>query len=646
MALTLNDYSIDTSGTAQDVQRRQKMADALLQEGMNTTPAAGGKYGGWLTALNRGLAGALGGYQTAQANQADQANKQAGQNATNAYLTGMAGNSATQGSVPASLGAAQPPTSDAAASGIAPKEGMDPEGKPYTQDQLNPMDEPRGAARKNYLATMLGEEKAGSPEGLGVANVIRNRAVDGGWGNTPDAVVQSPNQFSPWNDQAGRSRMASALQNPGNVAKANDQIDQAYGVGKYASAGPNDPTEGKTYFYDPQSMSPPNSVPKWAQGKQGQQIGKTMFFDDPNDNSQTPPNSQMAQGQLPGQQQVMSAAGQSDDARKLAIARQTAVNPAVPAYVRAAAQADVTRLEKSDDLKSVGGQLYNTQTGQWIAPPTKPNDPNELKTLTPGGEIYHVGPDGKPVVDHKNDKGVNAEDVPQETIDYLADRVRMGDTKVKIGYARNPGMIAKIDSTAQQRERAGTPVSEEARNVTGNAVTLGARGAAERKLGTINTNNEFYGNNALGALDIAEKASGDVPRTNYPGVNKALNAYRTNTGDPKTVALGAALNTVVNDYAKFTGGGVGTDSLRGHAEEILNGAHSHEQLQSIVHMMRLEIKRGQQSPGMVREGFDQLYAPHGSAGAPTAQAPSAPVVPQGGTDPSAIAEAKRRGLIP
>jgi hypothetical protein len=60
------DFSIDTSGTLQDVQRRQKMADALLQEGMNTTPAAGGKYGGWLTAANRALAGALGGYQSGQ----------------------------------------------------------------------------------------------------------------------------------------------------------------------------------------------------------------------------------------------------------------------------------------------------------------------------------------------------------------------------------------------------------------------------------------------------------------------------------------------------------------------------------------------------------------------------------------------------
>lgn len=258
-----------------------------------------------------------------------------------------------------------------------------------------------------------------------------------------------------------------------------------------------------------------------------------------------------------------------------------------------------------------------TLTGNLPDSVTKPE--GTVKSLTPGGELYHLE-GGKVVVDHKNDKSVNTDDVSQETVNYLADRSRMGDPAVKVGYARNPGMIARIDAAARQREADGVPISDEAKNVTNNKVTLSARGSAERKLGTINTNNEFYGNNALGALDIAEKASDDVPRTNYPGVNKALNAYRTQTGDPKTVALGAALNTVVNDYAKFTGGGIGTDSLRGHAEEILNGAHSAEQLKSITHMMRLEIKRGQQSPGMVREGFGALYAPSGSGGA----SPAAP----------------------
>lgn len=61
--MALMDFSIDTSGSPQDVQRKQALADALMKQGMDSTPAAGGKGGGWITALNRGLAGALGGYQ-------------------------------------------------------------------------------------------------------------------------------------------------------------------------------------------------------------------------------------------------------------------------------------------------------------------------------------------------------------------------------------------------------------------------------------------------------------------------------------------------------------------------------------------------------------------------------------------------------
>jgi hypothetical protein len=61
--MALTDYSIDTSGSPQDVQRKQALADALMKQGMDSSAAAGGKGGGWVTALNRGLAGALGGYQ-------------------------------------------------------------------------------------------------------------------------------------------------------------------------------------------------------------------------------------------------------------------------------------------------------------------------------------------------------------------------------------------------------------------------------------------------------------------------------------------------------------------------------------------------------------------------------------------------------
>lgn len=70
--MALQDFSIDTSGSPQEVQRKQALADALMKQGMDSSAAAGGKNGGWITALNRGLAGALGGYQRGAATDMEQ----------------------------------------------------------------------------------------------------------------------------------------------------------------------------------------------------------------------------------------------------------------------------------------------------------------------------------------------------------------------------------------------------------------------------------------------------------------------------------------------------------------------------------------------------------------------------------------------
>lgn len=101
--MALTDYSIDTSGSPQDVQRKQALADALMKQGTDSTPAAGGKWGGALTALNRGLAGALGGYERGQAQDEEKQGKAtyqqqlaaalgAGDKVTPAAMIGLAGN--------------------------------------------------------------------------------------------------------------------------------------------------------------------------------------------------------------------------------------------------------------------------------------------------------------------------------------------------------------------------------------------------------------------------------------------------------------------------------------------------------------------------------------------------------------------------
>lgn len=101
--MALTDYSIDTSGTPQDVQRKQKLADELMKQGSDTTPAAGGKWGGALTTLNRGLAGYLGGQQRTEAKNEEQQGRAtyqqqlasalgAGDKVTPAAMIGLAGN--------------------------------------------------------------------------------------------------------------------------------------------------------------------------------------------------------------------------------------------------------------------------------------------------------------------------------------------------------------------------------------------------------------------------------------------------------------------------------------------------------------------------------------------------------------------------
>lgn len=256
------------------ISARRRVAEALMAQGADYSPVRSWTQG--LARVANSLAGAM------QMNAADNDEKAADAKTRDLLLAN-----------PLLGGAAPAASASIGSSSSLPVPAATPTvntaGKIYNNDEASPLDPPSGQDRVNMIATILGEEKPGSPEGLGVANVVRNRAVDGSYGgDTPTAVVTAPKQFSPWNDAAGRANMAAGLANPAAVAKVSDQLDQAYGVGKYVNAGPTDPTDGKTHFYDPGSMVPVNAVPSWAQGKPYQTIGSTRFLDDPDDSTAAP----------------------------------------------------------------------------------------------------------------------------------------------------------------------------------------------------------------------------------------------------------------------------------------------------------------------------------------------------------------------
>jgi spore germination cell wall hydrolase CwlJ-like protein len=345
--MALTDYSIDTSGTPADVRRRQAYAEALMKAGGESTPIRSPWQG-----VNRLAQGLLGGYESGRLDRQDAE----GQKAANAQFASFPGAS---GAMPAALASQAPLDGAAAASSIKP----DTEGKIYSNDEPSPLDPPSGQDRQKMMATILGE--AGNEPQLGknaVASVIRTRAVDGGYGgDTPSGVVQSPNQFEPWNTPEGRARMASALSNPQQAAAADQAISSAYGEGGKA---PEDPTEGMTHFYSPKGQTAMGRpAPAWA-GGDSVTIGGHVF-NSPDD--KLPANAAVAQGALPtAGPQVAGGGGADVRAWALGVLqnpRSTPIQQQVAKEALTASQKQDTFTTETDPKT---GDVYNVNktTGQ------------------------------------------------------------------------------------------------------------------------------------------------------------------------------------------------------------------------------------------------------------------------------------------
>jgi len=100
---------------------------------------------------------------------------------------------------------------------------------------------------------------------------------------------------------------------------------------------------------------------------------------------------------------------------------------------------------------------------------------------------------------------------------------------------------------------------------------------------------------------IVRQTSAALPRGNFVPANRALQAYETNTGDPKVVAFGTALNTAINAYARaISPTGVPTVADKEHARAILSTANSPEQVEAALGVMEKEMAAARQAPNEVQ----------------------------------------------
>src|SRR5690349_13963490 len=213
MAIGPQDSFVWGSGGAQltptQIDAQRKVAQALLAQGSDFSPVASPWQG-----AARVAQAMLGGFEGAQADAAAKANTEYEAKLLASLMPG--GTPVSTASAPSPIATPMGRTSIPASTS----------GKIYSNDEPSPLDPPSGADRQAMVQTILGEAADQGPIGQqAVASVIRNRAVNGGYGgDTPQGVVQAPNQFEPWNTQAGRTRMAAAASNPAQAAQADAAI--------------------------------------------------------------------------------------------------------------------------------------------------------------------------------------------------------------------------------------------------------------------------------------------------------------------------------------------------------------------------------------------------------------------------------------
>ncbi|MFT4068919.1 hypothetical protein [Paraburkholderia sp.] len=191
-----------------------------------------------------------------------------------------------------------------------------------------------------------------------------------------------------------------------------------------------------------------------------------------------------------------------------------------------------------------------------------------------------------------------------DDLKFMAQQYLAGDRTVLQNLGRgaqgSKNLVALRNEVRKQAEAQGMTGKDLAASV---AEFEGIK-SGERALGTRTAQAGMAVNEASQFADIAQQASEQVPRSQFVPANKALQAYETNTGDPKIVAFGAATNSLINAYARAVSpSGTPTVSDKEHARDMLNTAQTPEQYASVVSMMKREMAAAQASPGQVRSEF-------------------------------------------
>jgi hypothetical protein len=222
---------------------------------------------------------------------------------------------------------------------------------------------------------------------------------------------------------------------------------------------------------------------------------------------------------------------------------------------------------------------------------SKDKDPNGVKVLGRGGELYQTGPDGKPVILHKNEDRNDAATIDEKTTDLLANRVLAGDTKALTGLGRGAQGAANILKIQQRAAEIAEEKGMDADGILRNIARQAELVSGARALGTKSTHFGVAEKAMEESLPLALAASEAMPRTEWMTVNKLVQMGQREHSNPVLKRFLIATDTAAKDYARtINPTGALRESDIEYARKILSTADGPEAYAAALDQLRMEAQ--------------------------------------------------------
>lgn len=197
--------------------------------------------------------------------------------------------------------------------------------------------------------------------------------------------------------------------------------------------------------------------------------------------------------------------------------------------------------------------------------------------------------------------------LPDDTADFLAERILAGDSKALTNLGRGAQGAENIIKVQTLAARKATERGMNPSDILAKVAEQSGLTASQRTFGNNVARMAVNSTEAEGAIDLGRKASGDVPRTNWVPVNKAIQAYQSGTSDPKLAAFAAANLAIINTYSRaISPTGTPTVHDKEHAERLLSTATGPDAYNAVLDQMKKEIDIAHAAPTKAKEEMERI----------------------------------------